>query len=65
MKTTWQVILSVENECKFCKWKATEGNHPKLVYSNDGLITAFCPMCNFELPISSQEPVKKDLTNVK
>ncbi len=49
-----RVTVSVENECKFCDWKITDKAKPSFLCEEDGKVTAFCPMCGFELAISSQ-----------
>lgn len=50
------VTLSVEGICKFCGWKkVNKKQHPLFLCAKDGKVTAFCPMCEFELNIFSQE----------
>lgn len=49
------VYLSVETECKFCNWKIKEGQGPLFGTTKAGRVYAFCPVCNLELEISTQE----------
>ena len=54
------VKVSVENECKFCGWKAEKGQNPIFVKQGT-TVFAFCPMCNYELNISWQKE-ENDMT---
>jgi len=56
--------VSVENTCKFCGWKAERKDgkktNPLFIMTKGGEITAFCPMCNYELNISYTKYVDDD-----